>query len=338
MRDIPADRAPLLSVTGLHCHFDVARPSILSRRHRVLRAIDGVNLALAAGETLGVVGESGSGKSTLARTLMGLEKATAGTMRFRGEDCATMSPARRKQLCRQIQMVFQDPWASLDPRMRVFDTITEGWRIHPEIAPRGREIDVARDLMGKVGLSPDWLNLYPGQLSGGQRQRVGIARALAVNPEVLILDEAVSALDVSIQAQVINLLEEIQRDTGIAYIFIGHDLSVVRHISDRIAVMYLGVIVEQGPAETVYMAPRHPYTKALLSAVLSSGSDLGRERIVLQGEIPSPLELPSGCRFRSRCWRADGTCSADDPILSESDSETSAVACHHPFRTPNAAR
>jgi oligopeptide transport system ATP-binding protein len=213
--------------------------------------------------------------------------------------------------------------------MRVFDTITEGWRIHPEITPKGRELEVARELMGKVGLSPDWLNRFPGQLSGGQRQRVGIARALAVNPEILILDEAVSALDVSIQAQVINLLEDIQRDTGIAYIFIGHDLSIVRHISDRIAVMYLGLIVEQGAAEAIYSDPRHPYTKALLSAVLSGGPDGGRERIILRGETASTLDPMPGCRFRNRCWQADTTCALSEPILTAPSATAPAVACHH---------
>ncbi len=327
---------PLLEVRGLTKHFPVGRGFSLKRRKEVVRAVDGVSFVLRAGETLGVVGESGCGKSTLARTLLRLEEPGSGQALFRGEDIFAADARRLTAIRRRLQIVFQDPYASLNPRMTIAEVIGEPWLIHPKAAPaveeRPRRV---RSLLANVGLRAEHADRYPHEFSGGQRQRIGIARAMALDPEVLVCDEPVSALDVSVQAQVINLLMEIQERHGIACIFIAHDLSVVRHISHRIAVMYLGRIVETGPAEEVYTRPRHPYTKALLSAEPSldfTGGRRKRQRILLKGEVPSPANPPSGCRFRSRCWKAQDICAENAPALDAGGPHQ--AACYFPEEGP----
>lgn len=297
---------------------------------QTLTAVDGVGLELRAGETLGVVGESGCGKSTLARLLMGIEKPDRGTVEIDGKP---MPSGRRRFLesSRHIQMVFQDPYTSLNPRMTVGDIVREPFEIHASKLSRAARDTRVADLFERVGLSPDNRHRYPSEFSGGQRQRVGIARALALEPRVIVCDEPVAALDVSVQAQVVNLLTDLSSDLGISYVFIAHDLSVMRQISDRIAVMYLGRIVEEGPVDRVFDAPEHPYTRALIDAVPvpdpeQSGSDAG----LLQGDVPSPLRVPSGCAFRTRCPIAQDRCAADRPALSPGAGGGS-VACHFPL-------
>jgi oligopeptide transport system ATP-binding protein len=294
----------------------------------VVRAVDGVSFDVRRGETLGIVGESGCGKSTLARTLLRLEQPDAGTVRFDGVDLFSPAAMADKALRRRIQVVFQDPYAAFSPRMTVFDILTEPLKIHEGVLPRRAWSDRVRELLMQVGLRPEFADRYPHEFSGGQLQRIGIARALVLDPALIILDEPVSALDVSIQAQVVNLLEDLQGRTGVAYILISHDLSIVRHISDRIGVMYLGQIVETGPCEEVYTRPAHPYTRALLSAEtridLSNGPT---DRILLTGEVPSPMNPPSGCRFRTRCWKAAPAC-AEPPELTGAGRQ---VRCHFPL-------
>ena len=323
---------PILEVDGLVKHFPVRTGIVVKRTVGHVRAVDGVSFTLHKGETLGVVGESGCGKSTLAQVLMRLEPPTAGAVRFHGEDVFAKKGRELQRLRRQIQIVLQDPYTSLNPRMTVGDIVGEPFEIHPDVAPKGERRRKVQDLLDVVGLNPDFINRYPHQFSGGQRQRIGIARALALRPEVIICDEPVSALDVSIQAQVMNLLGDLQREFGLSYVFIAHDLSVVRHLSDRVAVMYLGKIVEIGPRENVYDRPHHPYTQSLLSAVPDvRQAALGgrRERIRLSGDVPSPINPPSGCRFRTRCFKAQDICAKEEPPLLQIEGNPGhRAACH----------
>ncbi|MGC4995438.1 MULTISPECIES: ABC transporter ATP-binding protein [unclassified Streptomyces] len=308
---------PVLEARGLVKHYPLTRGIVLRKQIGSVKAVDGVDFALGRGETLGIVGESGCGKSTVAKLLCHLERPTEGEIRFRGEDITGASGRRLKEVRRNIQMVFQDPYTSLNPRMTVGDIIGEPYEIHPEVAPKGERRRRVQELLEVVGLNPEFLNRYPHQFSGGQRQRIGIARALALRPEVIVADEPVSALDVSVQAQVINLLERLQAEFGLSYVFIAHDLSIVRHISDRVAVMYLGRIVETGTDAEIYEHPTHPYTQALLSAVPVPDPEARahRERIILSGDVPSPTAIPSGCRFRTRCWKAEKRCAVEVPEL-----------------------
>jgi len=322
---------PILEVEDLVKHFPVQTGIVVKRTIGHVRAVDGVSFDLHEGETLGVVGESGCGKSTLAQVLMRLEPPTAGTVRFHGEDVFAKRGKALQALRRQIQIVLQDPYTSLNPRMTVGDIVGEPFEIHPEVAPKGERRRKVRELLDVVGLNPEHIHRYPHQFSGGQRQRIGIARALALRPEVIICDEPVSALDVSIQAQVMNLLGDLQREFGLSYVFIAHDLSVVRHLSDRVAVMYLGKIVEIGTEEEIYGRPSHPYTQALLSAVPVPDPALraGRARIRLSGDVPSPVDPPSGCRFRTRCWKATEICEDEVPDLVVRGAGHHPSACHH---------
>ncbi|MEU5093203.1 dipeptide ABC transporter ATP-binding protein [Streptomyces sp. NPDC020996] len=307
---------PVLEVSGLVKHYPLTRGVVFRKQVGAVRAVDGVDFALGRGETLGIVGESGCGKSTLARMLVSLERPTAGSIRYKGEDITRLSGRALKAVRRNIQMVFQDPYTSLNPRMTVGDIIGEPYEIHPEAAPKGDRRKRVRELLDVVGLDPEYANRYPHQFSGGQRQRIGIARGLALRPEVIVADEPVSALDVSVQAQVINLLDRLQREFGLSYLFIAHDLSVVRHISDRVGVMYLGRIMEIGTHREIYEHPTHPYTQALLSAVPVPDPDTRerRDRIILTGDVPSPVNVPSGCRFRTRCWKAQERCAREVPL------------------------
>ncbi|MEV4617013.1 dipeptide ABC transporter ATP-binding protein [Kitasatospora sp. NPDC049258] len=308
---------PILEVRDLVKHYPLSQGILFKKQVGAVKAVDGISFTLHKGETLGIVGESGCGKSTLAKVLMNLERATAGQVLFKGEDISRLSGAALKAVRRNIQMVFQDPYTSLNPRMTVGDIIGEPYEIHPEVAPKGDRRKAVQDLLDVVGLNPEYINRYPHQFSGGQRQRIGIARGLALKPEVIICDEPVSALDVSVQAQVINLLEQLQSDFELSYMFIAHDLSIVRHISDRVGVMYLGKMVEIGTDEEIYEHATHPYTQALLSAVPvpdPTGRET-RDRIVLSGDIPSPANPPSGCRFRTRCWKAEERCATEAPLL-----------------------
>ncbi|PKV87643.1 ABC transporter ATP-binding protein [Streptomyces sp. TLI_146] len=307
----------ILEVRDLVKHYPLTQGILFKKQVGAVKAVDGVSFDLVAGETLGIVGESGCGKSTVAKMLVNLERPTAGQIKYKGTDITKMSGKALRSVRRNIQMVFQDPYTSLNPRMTVGDIIGEPYEIHPEVAPKGDRRRKVQDLLDVVGLNPEYINRYPHQFSGGQRQRIGIARGLALQPEIIVADEPVSALDVSVQAQVVNLLERLQNEFSLSYVFIAHDLSIVRHISDRVGVMYLGRIVEIGRDEEIYDHPTHPYTQALLSAVPvpDPSAREHRERIILSGDVPSPANIPSGCRFRTRCWKAQERCTLEVPEL-----------------------
>jgi peptide/nickel transport system ATP-binding protein/oligopeptide transport system ATP-binding protein len=315
----------LLTVEDLTVHF--TSRNFLGRT-RTIHAVDGVSFSVAENEALGIIGESGCGKSTTGRAIVHLEDATSGRIAYRGADVTHPDAAARRAFNEKVQFVFQDPMSSLNPRMTIEQIVAEPLRAFGRWDRRGPEL--VGELLEKVGLPREFRNRYPHEFSGGQRQRIGIARALALDPELLVLDEPVSALDVSVQAQVLNLLMDL-RGQGLAYIMISHDLDVIRHVTDRIVVMYLGVIMESGPADEVLDAPIHPYTAALASATPPSSPDETRERIRLQGELPSASNPPSGCRFRTRCWRADEKCVREVPPLEPVDGTDRAVACHHPL-------
>ena len=321
-----AGTGPLLEVRDLVKHFPV-RGGLLQRAVAWVKAVDGVSFDIKRGETLGLVGESGSGKSTVARTILRLIPPTSGEVLLEGKSVFKASPSQMKKLRRDMQIIFQDPYGSLNPRMSVGEIIGEGLLVHGVGSPREREATVDR-LLEVVGLRGQHRGRFPHEFSGGQRQRIGIARALALTPKIVIADEPVSALDVSIQSQILNLLSDLQRDFNLTYLFVAHNMAVVEQVSDRIAVMYLGKIVEVGPAEDVCKDPKHPYAKALISAVPVADPDVRRERVVLKGDIPSPINPPSGCHFRTRCPIATDRCAVEEPLLRPVGKDRVA-ACHY---------
>jgi peptide/nickel transport system ATP-binding protein len=319
--------APILEVKDLVKHYPLTGGGVIRRRIGDVHAACGISFDLYPGETVGLVGESGCGKSTTGKAILQLTPPTSGSVKFQGEELVGKSRQQMRGIRRDLQVVFQDPYASLNPRVPVNDIVAEPLQIHGLYRKQGKER--VRELLTVVGLNPEHGNRYAHEFSGGQRQRIGIARALALEPKVMVLDEPVSALDVSIQAGVVNLLEELQERLGLAYVFIAHDLSVVRHISDRVAVMYLGKIVETGSRDSIYERASHPYTQALLSAVPIPDPKLERQRqrIVLEGDVPSPVNPPSGCRFRTRCWKAQAICAEEEPALIDRG-QGHPVACH----------
>ena len=325
------DRRPLVRLTGVKKHFPITQGIIFQREVGRVHAVDGIDLEVFPGETLGVVGETGCGKSTLGRLICRLLPVTEGRIDFEGEDVTNLKGKALRQFRREVQMIFQDPYSSLNPRKRVGAIIGTPFDIHGIADGKQRKLRV-QELMEVVGLNPEHYNRFPAEFSGGQRQRIGVARALALRPKLIICDEPVSALDVSIQAQVINLLEDLQSEFNLTYIFIAHDLSVVRHVSDRVAVMYLGSVVELADAKRLYTEPKHPYTGALLSAVPVADPDLAdkRERVILAGDVPSPIDPPSGCRFHPRCPKAQQRCVDEVPPL-EPKASGDLAACHFPL-------
>jgi oligopeptide/dipeptide ABC transporter ATP-binding protein len=330
-RPSPDTRQPLVRVTGVKKYFPITQGIIFQREIGRVHAVDGVSLEVAPGETLGIVGETGCGKSTLARLICRLLPVTEGTIEFDGQDITHLKGNQLRQLRREIQMIFQDPYSSLNPRKRVGAIIGDPFEIHG--LADGKELKKqVQELMETVGLNPEHYNRFPAEFSGGQRQRIGVARALALRPKLVICDEPVSALDVSIQAQVINLLEDLQNEFKLTYIFIAHDLSVVRHVSDRVGVMYLGKVVELSDARRLYAEPKHPYTGALLSAIPVPDPDTAqqRERVILLGDVPSPIDPPSGCRFHPRCPKAQERCVHEEPLL-ELKAGGDLAACHFPL-------
>jgi oligopeptide transport system ATP-binding protein len=320
----------VLEVRDVKKYFPLTQGIVFKRTIGHVKAVDGVSFELKKGETLGVVGESGCGKSTLGRLLMGLERPTGGSIKLLGHEMAGLSSKGLRRMRRDIQIVLQDPYSSLDPRMTVGDIVGEPYEIHKDVIAGKDRRKAVQDLLDVVGLNPDHINRYPHQFSGGQRQRIGIARALALKPKIIVADEPVSALDVSVQAQVVNLFERLQDEFGLSYVFIAHDLSVVRHISDRVMVMYLGKAVELGDETQIYEQPTHPYTQALLSAVPVPDPRLRghRDHIVLEGDVPSPANPPSGCRFRTRCWKAQDICATEEPQLVMREGSAHPSACH----------
>jgi peptide/nickel transport system ATP-binding protein len=327
-----AARTPLIRIKGLRKWFPITRGILFQKRIGDVHAVDGVDLEIYKGETMGLVGETGCGKSTLARVVMRLYDATEGTIEFEGQDITHVKGGDLRDLRREMQMIFQDPFASLNPRKTVGSIIGTPYRLH-KVVPRKQIKSEVQQLMELVGLNPEHYNRYPHEFSGGQRQRIGVARSLALRPKLIVCDEPVSALDVSIQAQVLNLLEDLQEEFNLTYLFIAHDLSVVKHVSDRVAVMYLGKIVEMAEGDTLYRNPKHPYTGALLSAVPIPDPDLAaaKKRIILEGDVPSPIDPPSGCRFHPRCPNAQfPRCSEEEPeLLPHHPGQV--AACHFPL-------
>ena len=323
---------PLLKIEGLQKHFATTTGGAFSKVKGTVKAVDGIDLEIYPGQTIGLVGESGCGKTTAGRTILKLYEPTEGKIIFEGQDITHLKPKEMKPLRSQMQMIFQDPFASLNPRHTVGTLIGAAFDIQAITPAGGVEAEVQR-LMARVGLNPEHINRYPHEFSGGQRQRIGVARAIALKPKLIVADEPVSALDVSIQAQVVNLLEDLQDEFNMAYIFVAHDLSVVQHISDRVIVMYLGKVMEEAEKVDLFTHPRHPYTKALLSAVPVADPIKGRkrERIILQGDLPSPVNPPAGCVFNTRCWKAQDKCRTEVPQLMQIGTDPShRIACHYP--------
>ena len=320
---------PIVKVENLTKHFPIKKNALARRKAGNVKAVDGISFEIAPGETLGMVGESGCGKTTAGRTIIKLYEPTGGKIYFEGEDITEISPSAMRSYRSKMQIIFQDPFASLNPRHTIGRIIAAPFEIQ-NITPEGGVKRAVQTLMERVGLNPEHYNRFPHEFSGGQRQRIGIARSIALKPKFIVADEPVSALDVSIQAQIINLLDDLQTEFGMSFLFIAHDLSVVQHISDRVAVMYLGKIMEIAPTTDLYAAPHHPYTKALLSAVPvpDPHTERTRERILLHGDLPSPMNPPTGCVFNTRCWKAQDRCRIDEPELLQIGA--SSVACHFP--------